>query len=65
MADSKDHRAAIASPVKDLSETATKLADLSAKLVASDLGTARAPAEASAAIAAAAPRLATALSSVS
>jgi hypothetical protein len=61
MAELKDHRAAIAASVKELSETAGKPADLSAKLAASDLEPARIPADASAAIAAAGPRLATPL----
>ena len=64
MADIKEHRTAIAASVKDLSDTAGKPADLSAKLSTSDLEPARIPADASAAIAAASSRLASPLAAV-
>ena len=60
MAD-KDHRVAIALAAKDLTDPATKPAEVAAKLAKSDPEPSRIPADASAAAASAAPKPATAL----
>lgn len=60
MAELKDHRAHLALASKDLSDTASKPADVSTRLAKSDPEPAKVPAEASAPAAAAAHRPATA-----
>jgi hypothetical protein len=64
MAGKNDHLAALATPAKDLSEPGPKLAEVSVKLAASDPAPAKIPADAAAAVAATAQRLATALHAV-